>query len=232
MFAALEEHQDDVMFRWIITTLPQKDEEVTMVHVPVMLDHLVQSAKVSWHERLYTSAENQDGHTMTTTRLIALALDLYRHAARGLLSQAAMKSTDSHADIASGLYSADNADVESYRQPVVDQAIPRTVRNIFDLAVRPKLSANDQLAVLELVSWSMDAEASTIGTIVGTNWLRCLVAQLASVRHHLVETALLTIGQFVCRCRCCCGNRLASKPVCAFQAATYDQPPHHHLAHP
>lgn len=46
LYAALEEHQDDVMLRWIVTTLPQKDEEVTAVHLPVMLDHLLQSAKV------------------------------------------------------------------------------------------------------------------------------------------------------------------------------------------
>lgn len=118
---------------------------------------------------------------MVTTRLVSLSLDLTHHAARGLFNQAKPQNPQDAIHLANGLYKTNAANVDAYRPLVLDQAVPRIVRNIFDLAVRPTLSAKDQLAMLELVSWTLDAEASAIGTIVGTTWVRSLVEQLSTV---------------------------------------------------
>jgi len=178
MFSALEEKQDDTMLRWIITALPQKDEEIAAVHIPVVLDHLLQSAKVRLPDP-----------TMSTSRLISLSLDLARHAARGLFTHAPVSSAEQSTDLASSLYKAQTVDVDACRLLVVDQAVPCIVRNIFDLAVRPTPSVKDQLAMLELVVWTLDTEAGAISTIVGTTWIRSLVEQLSTVSQKHWDSA-------------------------------------------
>lgn len=45
-FEALEK-EDDHLLRWTLQNLPQKDQEVTGVHLPVVLDHALTVFQVS-----------------------------------------------------------------------------------------------------------------------------------------------------------------------------------------
>ena len=46
LFALLKDQGETGLMRWLLSTLPQKDEEVTEVYVPVVLDHVLAGLEV------------------------------------------------------------------------------------------------------------------------------------------------------------------------------------------
>lgn len=177
-YTALE-NKDEALLRWTLYNLPQKDEEVTDVHIPIVLDHILAKLQVC---RRLALADLQNGQSSN----IDLASALLAHIRSSMFTRQSLDHEEG-TELLVAIYTAPNSSLELVEPQVLAQAIPRIVRTIFDLSAEPKTNT-DSLIALDMALRLIDIEAVPIGHLKGSEWLDKLVTRLHKASRRLILT--------------------------------------------
>nr|XP_031863087.1 uncharacterized protein CI109_001565 [Kwoniella shandongensis]KAA5530159.1 hypothetical protein CI109_001565 [Kwoniella shandongensis] len=179
------------LVRWIVASIPQTDEEINSVHVPIVLDTVL-SAITS--DTLTVEAELEAFHlARTLTELIPVSTY-----AKGSSITSDVEHTRSVADL---LYSKDG-DPHSAQGRLHTEVLPRIVQNAF--VVFEKVAVTQEieslLEAVRIVSVLIDHESSSLALVNGHRWLAAIIEALSKISSFAVVEALVVAALKASRC--------------------------------
>ncbi|ORX36308.1 Dopey, N-terminal-domain-containing protein [Kockovaella imperatae] len=178
---SLRAETDDLLTRWILTTIPQKDDEVRNVHVPVLLEYIL----LSLHEN-----EVRAERIGPTLELCSLLLD----AVPSRILGSADGQMDKRSSLASELYSAQGKkSVEEWSRRVLEGVMPNIVKLIFSSTSVGSLKDNI-VSCLNLQHSLIDAEAVSLKQLDSLEWLKSLINLLSESSSFIVVEAVVSLA--------------------------------------
>ncbi|WVQ78778.1 hypothetical protein IAT38_000869 [Cryptococcus sp. DSM 104549] len=176
---------------WLLDNVPQPDEEVYSVHIPLMLDTVLSFAA--------TDTINLE----TRGEALHLAVSLLRHIHSSTFTKASSSLSSSSHDTSAAEEAYSLAEITPrVESRLHSEVLPRIVQNAFSVC-ELALAENDLGALLDavhVVSNLIDHEAPPLASIDGPRWLSSLVRTMSRVSSFVVVEALVVAALKASRC--------------------------------
>ena len=174
--ASLCGQQADSLTVWILKTIPQKDEEVTRVHMPLLLEAICSWTSVGQKQLTIRLTIQHD--RLSVGREIAamdLVTQLVRLIPQKLWQQAQSEPRPSPDSAASDIHGAKDINADEVSDRVMNDVAPRIVQTIFALTTKWSRSKPEVLVeILKTQSTLLNAGAATLRHISAQEWLEIL----------------------------------------------------------
>ncbi|OCF39597.1 hypothetical protein I317_06612 [Kwoniella heveanensis CBS 569] len=182
------------LVQWLLGSVPQHDEEVNSVHIPVMLDQVL---SVIASDSLTVKS------SLVAFRLATALLGLMSSGTFAKSATANKGATVEQRTVAENLYNSDG-DPHNAQQRIHTQVLPRIVEQAFRIC-QTSLSRHLEepeslLDAVKIVSTLIDHEVPALAAIDGQQWLAKIIGGLSTVNSFIVIEAIVTTALKASRC--------------------------------
>nr|XP_018264586.1 uncharacterized protein I303_02758 [Kwoniella dejecticola CBS 10117]OBR86744.1 hypothetical protein I303_02758 [Kwoniella dejecticola CBS 10117] len=182
------------LVQWLLASVPQHDEEVTSVHIPVMLESVfgVISSNTLTADAL-----------LEALRLSVPLLDSVSSTTLAKASKACQKAEVEEQSAADSLY-RDNGNLQQAYDRIHQDTIPRVTSTAFEICEVALSNHAEEpetlLSAIKILTILIDQEVPTLASINGAGWLSCMVQALSKVSSFAVVEAVVTAALKASRC--------------------------------
>ncbi|OCF74855.1 hypothetical protein I204_03697 [Kwoniella mangroviensis CBS 8886] len=177
------------LVQWLISAVPQHDEEVNSVHIPVLLDLILSAIAVNASTDVF--------------RLAAGLLHLIPLNAASRDPSTIDKPVSAGPSMSEVLYQSDEQHNVAHER-INTEVLPHITTLAFDICHNALLSQSKEpeslLDAVNIVIALLDNEVPTLGIVDGENWLSGLVQALSKVSSFTVIESLVTAALKASRC--------------------------------
>ncbi|WWC68766.1 uncharacterized protein I206_102700 [Kwoniella pini CBS 10737] len=163
------------LLQWLLHNVPQHDEEVNSIHVPILLDSLLSNIK----SKTLTADELSEALHSSISLLHVISAHTFAKSSATLVEPSAEMLS-----IADTLY-ADGANLLDAQQRIRVEVIPRIINIAFEICEKALLNHDenpeDLLSTIKIVTVLVDREVPSLAVISGDRWLTSVVHALSKV---------------------------------------------------
>lgn len=197
--------------QWLISSIPQRDEETVSVYLPVLFDRSLKAITEKLDPKVLG-----DVLALATALLSAIPDSVF---AKGASAEEA-ETRDTPLET---LIFGSPLKLESAAKRVQAEVVPRVVTTTFKVcekALNSKWAAGLDLKAVDLVRTLIDRDVPSLSLVKGADWISAVLVGLGRVSS--TKEAVLTLPGSLVRCRRrSCGCGVASQPLSP--AATADR---------
>ncbi|KAL1409508.1 hypothetical protein Q8F55_003491 [Vanrija albida] len=177
---------------WLISTVPQRDEETVSVYLPILLDRVLKAITEKLDPKVLG-----DVFALATALLSAVPDSVF---AQG----ASEEEADTRDKPLETLVFGSPLKLESAAKRVQAEVVPRIVTTAFKVceqALLSKWAAGLDLKAVDLVRTLIDREVPSLSLVKGAEWLAAVLVGLGRVRSFAVVDVLVDAALRASRCR-------------------------------
>ncbi|WRT65559.1 uncharacterized protein IL334_002504 [Kwoniella shivajii] len=182
------------MVQWLLTSIPQHDEEVNSIHVPILLATML---------RVISSGTLTVNLSIRTYRLATSLLSLIDPTTFAKARFAMSEAYSDQKGIAEMLYDT-NGEPRVVHERLNSELLPRIVTTSFEISEaalsRSQEEPENLSNAMSIVSMLIEKEAPTLAAIDVSTWLAKIVETLSHVSSFVIVEVLVTVALKASRC--------------------------------
>ncbi|WVF67091.1 hypothetical protein IAT40_001836 [Kwoniella sp. CBS 6097] len=197
LFASVQaelQSKESKLVQWLLGAVPQHDEEINSVHVPVMLDEVL---SVIASDLLTTDS------LLNAFRLAIALLKLISSGTFAKSAESIEAGTPEQRTVAENLYNSDG-DPHNAQQRIHTQVLPRIVSQSFRISETALCNYLEEpeslLDAIKIVSVLINHEVPALASVDGPQWLNKIIKGLSSVSSFVIIESLVTAALTASRC--------------------------------